>query len=169
MNYICDLTKCGQQLCFRIFQTVCKCRGVEFIFVCHLEYLSPLIHVFLVTFRSGLYVVSRLSNYMDIWVPKRIEKETETSSVYIQEMRRWIFQLVDLVLHKDIHVTCGSLESLRNIIMSCRRLPQSISPLNKINSCGHLLDSLLVLLTPSTIIYAVICFANVTYHIWFDL
>ncbi len=96
-----------------------------------------------------------MSTYIDVWINKRIEKDRESSPdnedshLYITDLRRWIFKLVDLVLHKDMNVTCGSLESLRNIVTSCRRLSGSLSPLDKVTDDGHLLESLLVLLAPT--------------------
>uniref|UniRef100_A0A0X3QHG7 E3 ubiquitin-protein ligase n=1 Tax=Schistocephalus solidus TaxID=70667 RepID=A0A0X3QHG7_SCHSO len=106
------------------------------------------------TLISGLYVVGRLSNFIDVWIGKQTEqgqdalKESEAFSSCSDKLQNWISKLVGLVQHNDVNVTCGSLESLRNILMSCRRLSSNLNPLDKVTENGCVLDSLLSLLTP---------------------
>ncbi|CAL8097823.1 unnamed protein product [Calicophoron daubneyi] len=107
------------------------------------------------TLRSGLFVIGRLANLLDIWLKgessvfsssKRSSSSTPPALLCLQH---WVVSLVQLISHRDLQASCGALDCLYTIFTACRRLPSCLMILNSITSTDNLIDKFLSLLVPS--------------------
>lgn len=97
----------------------------------------------------------RLSNYIDVWFKKNLERlanfpssEEGSTGQMVEVLRQWIFKLLNLSLHRDAIVKFCALESLNNVVNFCLKYSVYISCLNDILKDDRLLEYLLFLLMP---------------------
>ncbi|KAF7233111.1 hypothetical protein EG68_10588 [Paragonimus skrjabini miyazakii] len=107
------------------------------------------------TLRSGLFVAGRIASFLDLWLKNEIEIISESQQLsaispppQLFRLQRWIANLVRLISHRDLQVSCSGLDCLHVIITACRRLPTSWSVISQLTSENNLVDTFLSLLSP---------------------
>ncbi|KER33963.1 hypothetical protein T265_12529, partial [Opisthorchis viverrini] len=107
------------------------------------------------TVRSGLFVVTRLANVLDLWMHEELAtrgtnwKSSGPTPSLVSSLQKWIAGFVQLISHRDLQVSCGGLDCLHAIFCACNRLPHSWSLLERLTSKSNLVDRFLSLLSPS--------------------
>ncbi|TGZ57763.1 hypothetical protein CRM22_009836 [Opisthorchis felineus] len=106
------------------------------------------------TVRSGLFVVSRLANALDLWMQEELSargtnwKSSGPTTSLVTSLQKWIAGFIQLISHRDLQVSCGGLDCLHAIFCACNRLPHSWSLLERLTSKSNLVDRFLSLLSP---------------------
>ena len=106
--------------------------------------------------RSGLNVVSRLSNFVDLWINKNIKifdnqpfSENEQALKKALDLQRWIFKLFNITMSQEPGVKIAALNSLVNILNCCLNCATHHNFINDILGDERMLECLLFLLMPN--------------------